>query len=193
MKCIAIALSALLAGCAASGQIQNREGNTYSPYHKLYIDAPESQVWVESRFELVAVNDVDAGKVWLYTDYQGRPDQEFVMVFAGKDDTPEWPPETGEKFIKVDTPIGPAYESWGGVEASMLGIQQIGVSHGVPVPSCGYARLLQHRNDAGHALFIAYTEGALCAVAFAPRGDIGDFGEVQVRDRGRVIVQIKPR
>lgn len=201
MGFIWVIIFAILAGCTsqpletsqAQQPSQQEQSKTYSPYHKLYIDTPEAEVWIQSRFELLIENEIEGGEMWLYTDYQGKQDQEFVMILIGDFPEAKWPPETGEKLVRTNTPIGRAYESWGPIEAQDVGIQQLGATHNFSVPPCSLARILQHKNESGPFISTIYTEGARCAVAFAPEGPINDMSQSRVRDRGRVIVKIKQR
>lgn len=185
-----IALTALaLGGCASS-----QDGSdTYSPYHKLLIDSPEAQVWIDSRFTLMTENDNQDGKMWIYTDEQGQPNQQYVMVYAGDGDNEAWPPGPESRAVKLGSPIGTIYETYGGIQSSELSLDQIGESFGVPVPACGFARFWNHRGEQGRHLFLAYMEGAHCAAVFGSDAAMAELNEMGVKEQARAAIKLKAR
>jgi hypothetical protein len=150
-----ILLPFLIAGCAS----EQSNKNSYSPYHKLLLDDPEAQVWADSRFELVSDGEGSSGKHWLYTDYQGQQDQEFIFVWVASEVPSKWPPAEQPTFVEVDSPIGKVYQVHGGVELSAFGIPGIGEAKGFQSPACGWARIWVHRSESGRFLNMIYIEG----------------------------------
>lgn len=180
---------AAIAGCASP----DNKNDTYSPFHKLLIDSPAAQVWVDSRFDLLVESEGDRGKFWLYSDYQGKPDQEFVYVFAGHDEKMEWPPADDENTIELGSPIGTIYESYGGVEASTFGLPKLGKAFNFSYPACSYSRIWTHKGAADRYLVLIYMEGASCASVFGPQGSISSLSEMFIKNRARAVIKLKER
>ncbi|XOB94241.1 hypothetical protein ACMC9M_08505 [Pseudomonadota bacterium 24LQ007] len=192
MKHIWIFVLATIAGCTFQ-ETKEPAANIYSPFHKLFIDSPEAQVWVDSRFDLLAEHQNDQGKLWLYSDYQGQSDQEFIYIFAGRDDTIEWPPAENENTIELGSPIGTIYETYGGIEASYFAIPQLAEAFNFPYPACSHARILSHKSDGDRYLVMVYMEGASCAHVFGPKDSISVLTEITIKNQARSVLKLKER
>jgi hypothetical protein len=176
----------LTSGCAA----EKTQNSTNNRYHELYFDDPEAQVWVDARFELLVALELKGSKVWLYSDYEGQPDQEFILVFSGANEDVDWPPTINEQVSKISSPIGTVYESYGGVEFSQLYISELGKSYDFSHPACGFSRVWDHKSNSGRYLSLMYVEGALCVLAFGPKSDLG---EMFLKTRASAVIKLKAK
>lgn len=176
----------LASGCAA----EQAKNNTNNRYHELYFDDPEAQVWVDSRFEQLVELEEKGNKVWLYSDYQGQQDQEFILIFAGKNEDVDWPPTVNEQVSKISSPIGTIYESYGGLEFSQHFISELGEIYDFSFPACGFTRVWDHKSDSGRYLSLMYVEGALCTLAFGPKDNLG---EMFLKTRASAVIKLKAK
>ena len=180
---------ALVSGCASTSIPAKPTG----PYHMITIDSPQSQVWVDSRFNLVSDYDLPEGKGWLYTDYEGQEDQEFVWVYAGPSDSAQWPPEQSGRVKAIDSVTGVAFEELGPVQVSAMGIDKLASHAGIGSPDCALANTTVYKGDSGRYLITTYLEGLRCNLAFSGGDPITKLGESLFQNRAHAVIKVKPR
>ncbi|PHQ15733.1 hypothetical protein [Marinobacter profundi] len=158
-------------------------------YHGITLLDLEATVLIDSRFTERQKLENRKGKFWVYTDYEGESDQEFILLTIGSNDLPE----QLEGATDVDTPLGPAFELFFATELSQLSLDKLSEAHGFDAPACGYGRQLIFRPEkSGRYLSITYIEGKSCSTAFQLDGDMEKLTQTLVRTRAETVVKLKP-
>lgn len=182
-----ILLTIFISGCTAP-RPANELTVVSDGYHGIAAVDLETLVLVDTRFtERESIKNSN-GTSWLFTDYEGQPDQEFIIVFLGTAGLPELPEGTSE----INTPIGPAFEHFFATELSHLSLDKLSEKHGFTAPACGYGRQLLY--DAKYArkhLSVIYIEGEPCASAFQHGGEFESLRRSMVRTRAETVVKLK--
>lgn len=183
-------LSTFFIFIASGSAAEQAKNSTNNRYHELYFDDSKAQVLVDARFELLVALPLEGNKVWLYSDYQGQQDQEFIFIFAGKNVDVDWPPTINDQISKISSPIGTVYESYGGVEFDQLYISELGKSYDFSHPACGFTRVWDYKSDSGQYLSLMYVEGAPCTSTFGPKDNLS---EMLLKTRADAVIKLRTK